>query len=56
MVAPFTLMCVKSVVSMMLTELDVGRALVPVQIVSIIPTTMAGKLPADVPTQVALPR
>jgi hypothetical protein len=56
MIGPYTLMCVKAVVSMVLVEAEAKRAVVPVQVVAIIPTTLAGKLPADVPTQVSLSR
>lgn len=56
MLAPYTLMCVKAVVSMACVDLQARRAAVPVQIVSIIPTTLAGKLSSEVPTQTSLPR
>lgn len=56
MLAPFSLMCVKMIVSMVVSEVDAGRALVPVQIVAIVPTASAGKLSDDVPAHVMLPR
>jgi len=56
MLAPFSLMCVKMIVSMVVSDVDAGRALVPVQIVAIVPTASAGKLSDDVPAHVMLPR
>ena len=56
MLAPFSLMCVKMIVSMVLSEVDAGRAQVPVQVVAIVPTASAGRLSEDVPAHVMLPR
>lgn len=56
MLAPFSLMCVKMIVSMAVSDVDASRALVPVQIVAIVPTASAGKLSDDVPAHVLLPR
>ena len=56
MLAPFSLMCVKMIVSMVISDVDAGKALVPVQIVSIIPSASAGRLSEDVPAHVMLPR
>lgn len=55
MLAPYAVMCVKSLLSSVLTELDSGRPLTPVQIVAIVPTSTAGKLSDDVPAHVTLP-
>lgn len=49
-------MCVKMIVSMVLSEVDAGRAQVPVQVVAIVPTASAGRLSEDVPAHVMLPR
>lgn len=56
MLTPYSNMCVRAAISMVLTDLETQRSAVPVQIVSIIPTILAGKLPASVPTHVHLPR
>lgn len=46
----------KMIVSMAVSDVDASRALVPVQIVAIVPTASAGKLSDDVPAHVLLPR
>ncbi len=56
MLKPFSVMCVKAVLAMAVSEVAAKRGLVPVQIVSIIPVALAGKLSPDVPSHVALPR
>lgn len=56
MVKSYAVMCVKTTLSMVVTELKNHKNLVPVQIVSIIPTALAGKLSPEVPPHVTLPR
>jgi hypothetical protein len=56
MLKPFSVMCVKAVLAMAISEVEARRSLVPVQIVSIIPVALAGKLSSDLPPHVTLPR
>jgi hypothetical protein len=48
-------MCVKTVFSMVFTELAAGKPMVPVQIISIFPVTI-GNQAEHVPTSIKLPR
>lgn len=56
MLKPFSILCLKTVLSIALSEVEAGAAYVPVQVLSIIPAAMAGKLAADAPTHVTLPK
>jgi hypothetical protein len=50
----FSVMCIKSLLSLTLSDIDDNKSTVQVQIVAVVPTN--GRLPDDVPAQMTLPR